>query len=107
MVVGSNRARVEPGPPCAPVASTVTAEGFDAGQYSTRAPVSVCPPPTVTGTTAVTVLLLTGPPIQPCTAAGEAGVSDQTSANTLELMVEEEVLRTRARTESVPGFVPV
>src|SRR5215207_8681883 len=106
MVVVSRSASVEPGPPCAPVASTVTAEGFDAGQYSTFAPVSVCPAPTVTGTKPVTVLLLTGPPIQPCTAAGEAAVSDQTIGTTLELMVEVTVLRTSARTESVPGFVP-
>src|SRR5215207_5399406 len=106
MVVVSSRASVEPGPPCAPAASTVTAAGFDAGQYSTFAPVSVCPAPTVMGTAPVTVLLLTGPPIQPCTAAGEAAVSDQTIETALESTVEALVLPTSARTESVPGFVP-
>jgi hypothetical protein len=106
MVVVSSTASVAPGPPCAPVARTVTAEGFDAGQYSTLAPVNVCPAPTVTGTEPATVLLLKGPPIQPCTAAGEAAVSVQAIGTALELMLESLVLRTRARTESVPGFVP-
>src|ERR1044071_1730067 len=106
MSVVSSRASVAPGPPCASVASTVTAEGFDAGQYSTRAPVSVWPAPTVMGTVPVTVLLLTGPPIQPCVAGGEAGVTVQTIETVFELTEEVAVLRTRALTVSVPAFVP-
>src|SRR6185369_263655 len=108
IVVVSSVARVVPGPPETPSASVVTAAGFDAGQYSTFAVVTVMPAPTVIGTLPVTVALFNGPPIQPCTTAGDCGVSVQTiDTGGVPLIFTVAVLRTRAVTVSVPGFVPM
>src|SRR6185369_7981797 len=108
MVVVSSVARVVPGPPETPSASVVTAAGFEAGQYSTFAVVKVTPAPTVIGTAPVTDAPFNGPPIQPCTTAGDCGVNVQTIAiGGVPLTLAVAVLRTSAVTVSVPGLVPM
>src|SRR5215211_1512378 len=100
-------ARVAPAVPCAPSTNVVTAAGFAAGQYSTFTSVSVRPAPTVIGTVPVTVAPLSGPPIQPCVTAGDCGVNVHTiDIGGVPLTFAVAVLRTRAVTVSVPGFVP-
>src|SRR5215204_4737724 len=100
-------AKVVPGPPCAPSTSVVTAAGLEAGQYSTFTFVNVRPAPTVIGTVPVTDTPFSGPPIQPCVTGGDCAVSVHTiDTGGVPLMFTVAVLRTRAVTVSVPGFVP-
>src|SRR5215213_482297 len=100
-------ASVAPAPPEIPSASVVTPAGFDAGQYSTFTLVKVRPAPTVIGTVPVTDAPFSGPPIQPCVTGGDCGVSVHTiDTGGVPLMFTVAVLRARAVTVSVPGFVP-